>query len=618
MEITCVRGGSIRVPGTPLRRNVTIEPCGPGTEPSGLGGVRCRECAPLTYARGGDGRPCKSCPDELGFASCIAGVLQIPSSGWYLHEDDVSSPVINSTTGERDISSASEFHECMIPSACTIDVSTRVFRCAEGYMGPLCAICDSEAGYAPSSTPGECVRCGPPAGNWAIVSLGGLGLLLGLIYVAVLKRPSRNPRSIAFKIGINYVTALGSLGLFKAKGTDTFRSLVGWSETIGSSMFAGSSIQCVVQPAFHTVFFTAVAFPVVISGIAILLNAIAFALEAACGVQIRRTGASMCKNCACSLWQMRCVGTSDGDSDSSAPPTNVRSVARGLSTTSTQQGSISYVNPLHTSLHAAPVSRPTRPALGSDARAAPPSKSSPEQVQSGLHSSLIEYFTSFEFVSSAVLVVCLSYAVVCSMALSVFDCLPNAIGGRHLLKRDLRVECGSPEHVQLQAGAIVLLTVLGLGLPASIFIWMSRASYRSLERDENFFALYGYIFMGYDSYRRLQWWEAVVMVKKLMIVAVGSLVSDSYTAVLSAISVTVLALVLHALSYPFKDIIFNRLELLCLSSLAVTQVLSVVYLRGQDVALQSSADMEASGSAQDASIQSNGTETASGSNAGQS
>lgn len=61
----------------------------------------------------------------------------------------------------------------------------------------------------------------------------------------------------------------------------------------------------------------------------------------------------------------------------------------------------------------------------------------------------MEYFQQLRFLGTAVLVVCLSYTVVSSMALSVFDCLPDSIRGHVYLKRDLRVECYVGSHIGL-------------------------------------------------------------------------------------------------------------------------------------------------------------------------
>lgn len=169
----------------------------------------------------------------------------------------------------------------------------------------------------------------------------------------------------------------------------------------------------------------------------------------------------------------------------------------------------------------------------------------------GLMEALVDYFVEMRFLGTAVLVVCLSYAVVSSMALSVFDCLPDSIGGSVYLKRDLRVKCNVGSHVALQLGAGAMLLILGAGLPIGVGIMLSRTKASTLRHDDAFFELYGFLYRGYDIGRGLQAWESLVMIKKVAIVAIGSLFTEPYNAVQLSISVSVVALLLHALYYPF-------------------------------------------------------------------
>ena len=179
------------------------------------------------------------------------------------------------------------------------------------------------------------------------------------------------------------------------------------------------------------------------------------------------------------------------------------------------------------------------------------------------------------------------------------DCLPEPIDGTTYLKRDLRVVCYEGEHAFLMIGAGLVLLILGLGLPIAVAVFLTRADRHSLSSDDHFFELYGFLFKGYrmpeDGGIGMQGWEAIGMVRKVAIVAIGALVTEPYYAVLAAIAISMVSLWLQASYSPFSEDVFNRLETLCLGALASTQVLSVLYLRSVDAALETTAELEASG-----------------------
>ena len=93
----------------------------------------------------------------------------------------------------------------------------------------------------------------------------------------------------------------------------------------------------------------------------------------------------------------------------------------------------------------------------------------------------------------------------------------------------------------------------------------------------------------------MQGWEAIGMVRKVAIVAIGALVTEPYYAVLAAITISGVSWGLQLAYSPFAEDVFNRLEALCLGATVATQVLSVLYLRSVDAALETTAELEASG-----------------------
>ena len=79
-------------------------------------------------------------------------------------------------------------------------------------------------------------------------------------------------------------------------------------------------------------------------------------------------------------------------------------------------------------------------------------------------------------------------------------------------------------------------------------------------------------------HKKLYWWEAVVLLRKLAVLVVAAVVVDPYLQVLFAIVVVNAALVLHVMYRPYDRTDLNNLETFALLSLLVTQVVSIMYV----------------------------------------
>jgi hypothetical protein len=102
------------------------------------------------------------------------------------------------------IDRAMELHPCWNGEACVVNSTTFSYQCAEGYVGPLCGVCDTANGFALFSQ--ACRQCFTPVQSAVIVAVLGAALFAGLVYVAL--RPADSKRThaaIALKIALSYL-----------------------------------------------------------------------------------------------------------------------------------------------------------------------------------------------------------------------------------------------------------------------------------------------------------------------------------------------------------------------------------------------------------------------------
>jgi hypothetical protein len=166
----------------------------------------------------------------------------------------------------------------------------------------------------------------------------------------------------------------------------------------------------------------------------------------------------------------------------------------------------------------------------------------------------------------------------------------QAIGGTRFLLEDLSLQCDTPEHTAAVAMAIATLAGLGIGLPLTIMVLFQ--CFTPPVHDLAFIRSFGFLMTGYATDRRLFWWEATVLTRKLLVVLIATLVDDPYFAVVCALLLSFSAFALHILVKPYGEPRVNTLETVSLASLVLTQIMSALYLRAELLADQSRITLE--------------------------
>jgi len=140
------------------------------------------------------------------------------------------------------INERTELHLCPNVEVCLVDQQRRSYACAEGYAGPLCATCDAE-GFAMEGF--ECVKCGSDLEGWITIGLTAVFAAGVMFYISVVRKPDRfSYWGVVVKIGLGYTQYLTIMGIFKARGTQTFRRYVQYASTASGDVLGSSAVQC--------------------------------------------------------------------------------------------------------------------------------------------------------------------------------------------------------------------------------------------------------------------------------------------------------------------------------------------------------------------------------------
>jgi sugar lactone lactonase YvrE len=258
LAATCSIGQVLLPPGQ-LHFDVTINGCEAGTEPVGF---FCNKCAESAFALGGGQAKCTACP-PVG-AVCSGGVLTL-LDGFYRPPSQ----------SNRDLGPDTELHACYNAEACTLNRTILAYGCREGYTGPLCGVCDPVADFG---LYGEvCRGCWSAAANQAAFAFLVLALLALLSFVALRKSSGGGKQaSIALRILVTYVQAVGSLRAFKAGGTRIYHELMGWTDSVSASPFSSSLFVCMFRWSYELQYSLLVLMP----GIVVLAVCLIFVISA--------------------------------------------------------------------------------------------------------------------------------------------------------------------------------------------------------------------------------------------------------------------------------------------------------------------------------------------------
>ena len=293
--INCDMGVPLK---SPLNFTVQVELCPPGTEPD-ESSSQCRGCPRNAYSDGGL-QKCIQCPSTG--VECYDGLLRL-QTGYYpavthrvqFQESDFG---LSNRTSNILLDESLVFYPCWNEEACEINSTSRVYGCSKGYKGPLCGVCDTEAGYVQS---GEyCVACWPGSLNALVLGLAVVALIGGLTYIAVFQRFKRaSAGKVIFRITLTYVQMLSSLGMFAAHATRTFRMIFGVSDVVGASFVSAPPFQCVLRLPFYTQFALNLSLPFTMVPIAIILATVVLLMQACC---CRKRMSGMLKSSSVHKW----------------------------------------------------------------------------------------------------------------------------------------------------------------------------------------------------------------------------------------------------------------------------------------------------------------------------
>jgi hypothetical protein len=539
--VVCRLGGMV-IPGQ-YTFSMKLIGCAPGTE---VQGIFCVKCPSDSFSVGGDSAICSGCP-RTG-AVCQNGLLQLLPN-YYRPPSDAHLPVDAST----------ELHACRSSESCLLNDTTVEYSCNIGYTGPLCAVCDYESNFVQFGE-NSCRPCWDPVSTWTM--LIALLLCAGalLCIVALMRQKTRSSSSIALRIFMSYVQAVGSLRVFKAGGTHAYHDLLGWTAAISASPLSIGPLQCVWQTPFLLQYVMTVALPLTASIAVICIFSAATASQHTTCAACRR-----CTHCR-STWLQ---------------PTQVLQDAVGTQ----------------------------------------PQSCCCRFDMEGFLSSLRQWWQERRHIAAFVFVLFLAYMPITSSSLRALNCMDTPIGGVTYLTSDLRVTCYQGEHAIAMVLAFIVLAVIGLGFPAILFIVFRKASLADLQ-SRHFRDAYGFLVEGYKtpppaaedmvevkneqlgsapvaggqkrlrslptysrcSTRRLcsggfVWWESVVLLRKAGIVLLALLVSNPFLQCVGASLWLLLFFALQLRLQPYQQTQFNVLETWSLASACMTAIISSALLQ---------------------------------------
>ncbi|RYE99127.1 MAG: hypothetical protein EOO41_01490 [Methanobacteriota archaeon] len=94
------------------------------------------------------------------------------------------------------------------------------------------------------------------------------------MYLTVLRKVDpKSQTSIVMRITLTYLQMLGTLGIFKARGTATFRAVLGAADSVSTSILSSSPVACLLRPTFYMQFGTMMCLPIIAAVLGVLIKA---------------------------------------------------------------------------------------------------------------------------------------------------------------------------------------------------------------------------------------------------------------------------------------------------------------------------------------------------------
>ena len=190
---------------------------------------------------------------------------------------------------------------------------------------------------------------------------------------------------------------------------------------------------------------------------------------------------------------------------------------------------------------------------------------------------VLQYFRRRSYLSPVLFVYFLFYNSLSTATTAMFRCRSEVIDGVQHLEVDPAVECYNSGHVVGMVTAGLLAVVFNFVIPLALLFTLRRNASRL--RDPSMLNTFGFLYYGYSVAGNLYWWETVVLLRKFLVLAVLSTVSDPYFQSLVGLAILVFFLVLQVHARPYVRSLFNALETLVLTCLVLTQLICLMYFR---------------------------------------
>ena len=161
----------------------------------------------------------------------------------------------------------------------------------------------------------------------------------------------------------------------------------------------------------------------------------------------------------------------------------------------------------------------------------------------------------------------------------------ETIEGVAYLKSEIGTRAYTDEHKIAMAVAVVYTIVFILGVPIATgyiyFLNRDRMAHRHIR------ATFGFLFEGYRP--KVFYWELVVLLRKVLILAVALFWDDAFLQSIAACFLLVASIIIHVACMPYEDMFLNVAELASLVALTMLVLLSMMLwyarLRSDVVAL---------------------------------
>ena len=341
---------------------------------------------------------------------------------------------------------------------------------------------------------------------------------------------------VTFKLLMSYNQMLRILGIFKARGTAVFRTIVGWpASVVGGDVTRALFVKCAFQSPLYVPFILTMSTPLV-------------AFVCTCALIGPKT-----------LFERKQEAQRELDGVVPPPPDRARCVP-----VASAGGCIDR-------FLAQKVACWRRVALDDAARA--------EWSASKAAAREVRFSPGLRLASVTVFLLYSLYPTLIQAAVSPMRC-SAPIGGKRYLVEDLAKECYTPEHFFFLVVGVISMLFYAAGIPLTAFILIWRFRAEIARNDVAAMGSIGFLVTGYSTTRGgfVMAWEVLVMVRKLCIVVLGIVDLSGTVQVLSAILLLVAALVLQINVRPYKTLWLNLLDEGSVIVLITTQTISLVYL----------------------------------------